>query len=122
MEYLRLACFKRKYRLDDVKLIFFFLYLIFRNEKIAFLFTSVTEIEPDLKLISEILAFARDLCMHCHDDNCQNPCRKSLERSPAVGDFYGTRIKIWAGFGPVRQLLRPVFSCFHGQKKILKTF
>ena len=21
---------------------------------------------------------------------------------------------IWAGFGPVRQLLRPVFSCFHG--------
>ena len=41
---------------------------------------------------------------------------KSLERSPAVGDFYGTRIEIWAGFGPVRQLLRPVFSCFHGQK------
>ena len=22
---------------------------------------------------------------------------KSLERSPAVGDFYGTRIEIWAG-------------------------
>jgi hypothetical protein len=40
---------------------------------------------------------------------------KSLERSPAVGDFYGTGIEIWAGFGPVRQLLRPVFSCFHGQ-------
>ena len=35
---------------------------------------------------------------------------KSLERSPAVGDFYGTRIEIWAGFGPVRQLLRLVFS------------
>jgi hypothetical protein len=34
-----------------------------------------------------------------------------------VGDFYGTRIDIWAGFGPVWQLLRPVFSCFHGQKK-----
>ena len=46
---------------------------------------------------------------------------KSLERSPAVGDFYGTGIEIWAGFGPVRQLLRPVFSCFHGQKKFLKT-
>ena len=45
---------------------------------------------------------------------------KSLERSPAVGDFYGTRIEIWAGFGTVRQLLRPVFSCFHEQKKILK--
>ena len=45
---------------------------------------------------------------------------KSLERSPAVGDFYGTRIEIWAGFGPVRQLLRPVFSCFHEQKKNLK--
>ena len=23
----------------------------------------------------------------------------------------------WAGFGLVRQLLRPVFSCFHGEKK-----
>ena len=45
---------------------------------------------------------------------------KSLERSPAVGDFYGTGIEIWAGFGPVRQLLRPVFSCFHGQRKNFK--
>ena len=45
-----------------------------------------------------------------------------------MGDFYGTGIEIWAGFGPVgitekkwddyEQLLRPVFSCFHGQKKI----
>ena len=34
-----------------------------------------------------------------------------------MGDFYGTRIEIWAGFGPVRQVLRPVFSCFHGQQK-----
>ena len=25
----------------------------------------------------------------------------SLYRSPAVGDLYGTGIKIWAGFGPV---------------------
>ena len=46
---------------------------------------------------------------------------KSLQRSPAVGDFYGTGIEIWAGFGPVRQLLRPFFSCFHEQKKILKS-
>ena len=37
-----------------------------------------------------------------------------------MGDFYGTGIEIWAGFGPVQQLLRPVFSCFHEQKKILK--
>ena len=37
-----------------------------------------------------------------------------------MGDFYGTGIEIWAGFGPVRQLLRPVFSSFHGQKKISK--
>ena len=36
-------------------------------------------------------------------------------KSPAVGDFYGTGIEIWAGFGPVGQLLRPFFSCFHGQ-------
>ena len=31
-------------------------------------------------------------------------------------DFYGTEIEIWTGFGPVWQLLRPVFLCFHGQK------
>ena len=37
-----------------------------------------------------------------------------------MGDFYGIRIEIWAGFGPVQQLLRPVFSCFHVQKKNLK--
>ena len=37
-----------------------------------------------------------------------------------VGDFFGTGIEIWAGFGPVWQLLSPVVSCFHGQKKILK--
>ena len=36
------------------------------------------------------------------------------------GDSYGTGIEIGAGFGPVRQLLRPVFSCFHEQKKIFK--
>ena len=29
----------------------------------------------------------------------------------------GTGIEIWAGFRPVQQLLGPVFSCFHGQKK-----
>ena len=34
-----------------------------------------------------------------------------------MGDFYGTGIEIWVGFGPVWQLLRLVFSCFHGQKK-----
>ena len=38
-----------------------------------------------------------------------------------VGDFYVTGIEIWAGFWPVRQLLRPVFSCFHGQKISFKT-
>ena len=45
---------------------------------------------------------------------------KSLERSPAVGDFYGTGIEIWAGFWPVRQLLRPFFSSLHEQKKNFK--
>ena len=34
--------------------------------------------------------------------------------------FNGTRIEIWAGFGPVWQLLRPNFSCFHGQKNNFK--
>ena len=37
-----------------------------------------------------------------------------------VGDFYGTGIEIWAGFGPVWQLLRPAFSCFHRQNKNCK--
>ena len=48
-------------------------------------------------------------------------------------DFYGTEIEIWAGFGPVgntekkigadyEQLLRAVFSCFHGQKIGFKLF
>ena len=32
-----------------------------------------------------------------------------------MADFYGTGIEIWAGFGPVQQLLRLVFSRFHGQ-------
>ena len=40
--------------------------------------------------------------------------------SHAMGDFYGTGIEIWAGFWPVRQLLRLDFSCFHGQKFFLK--
>ena len=48
--------------------------------------------------------------------------RLSLSQSHyrEVGDFYGTGIEIWAGFGPVQQLLRPGFSCFHGQKRVFK--
>ena len=46
-----------------------------------------------------------------------------------MGDFYGTGIEIWAGFGPIgstekkcvwadyEQLLRVFFLCFQGQKK-----
>ena len=34
-----------------------------------------------------------------------------------MGDFYGIGIEIWAGFGPVWQLFRPVFSSFHGRFK-----
>ena len=48
-----------------------------------------------------------------------------------VRNCYGTEIEIWAGFGPVgsiektiwvdyEQLLRAVFSCFHGQKMFEK--
>ena len=48
-----------------------------------------------------------------------------------MGDFYGTGIEIWAGFGPVgitekkkiwadyEQLFRPFFPCFHGKKKYI---
>ena len=36
-----------------------------------------------------------------------------------MGDFYGTGIEIWAGFGPVWQLSMPVFSCFHRQNNFL---
>jgi hypothetical protein len=39
-----------------------------------------------------------------------------------VGDFYGTGIEIWDGFGPVRQLLRPVFSQFFFFKNILDKY
>ena len=45
-----------------------------------------------------------------------------------MGDFYGTGIEIWAGFGQIgstelkvwadyEQLLRVVFPCFKGQNK-----
>ena len=56
-------------------------------------------------------------------------CAKSLYRSPAVGDFYGTGIEIWAGFGPVvftdkkpiwadyEQLLRLFFFIFPRSNK-----
>ena len=49
-----------------------------------------------------------------------------------MGGFYGTGIEIWAGFWPVgitekkdicddyEQLLKQVFSSFHGQKKFKK--
>ena len=37
-----------------------------------------------------------------------------------MGDFYGTGIEIWTGFGLVWQLLRQIFLCFHGQKKVFK--
>ena len=54
---------------------------------------------------------------------------KSLYRSHLGKHFYGTENVIWAGFGPVgntekkiwsvyEQLMRAVFSCFHGQKKV----
>ena len=42
-------------------------------------------------------------CLHClHWLQCLQSTTlppKSLQRSPAVGDFYGTGIEIWAGFG-----------------------
>ena len=41
---------------------------------------------------------------------------KSLWRSHAVGDFYGTGIEIWAGFGPVgnteKKKFGPIMSNF----------
>ena len=35
-------------------------------------------------------------------------------------DFYETGIEIWAGFGQVRQLLKPVFSRKKKKKNIFK--
>ena len=37
----------------------------------------------------------------CIKQICVNQGAKSLQRSLAVGDFYGTGIEIWAGFGTV---------------------
>ena len=45
---------------------------------------------------------------------------KSLYISNGVSNFNGTGIEIWAGFGPVRQLLRLFFLFFHGQKIFFK--
>ena len=47
---------------------------------------------------------------------------KSLQRSPAVGDFYVTGIEIWVGFGPVgitekKNTSGKIFSSFRRQKK-----
>ena len=58
---------------------------------------------------------------------------KSLYRRRSGKHFYGTENVIWAGFGLVgntekkigadyEQILRAVFSCFHGQKKHLIFF
>ena len=55
---------------------------------------------------------------HCWDFT--KYVNKVIREKSLGGRFYGTGIEIWAGFGPVRQLLRPVFSCFHEQKKFLK--
>ena len=50
---------------------------------------------------------------------------KSLYMSPAMSHFYGTECEIWADFGPVGNtekigpIMRPVFSCFRGQKETL---
>ena len=55
---------------------------------------------------------------------------KSLHRSCAGRHYYGTEYEIWADLGLVGntekklgadydQLLRAVFSCSHGQKKLL---
>ena len=45
-----------------------------------------------------------------------------------MSNFHGANIEIWTGFGPVgnteknwadyEQLLRALFLCFHGQKKL----
>ena len=43
---------------------------------------------------------------------------KSLERSPAVGDFYGTRIEIWARFGLVPATFEAGFLMFSWAKKV----
>ena len=49
---------------------------------------------------------------------------KSLYISRAVSNFYGTEIKIWAGFGPdgntERKKIEVGFFMFSGPKKIQK--
>jgi len=45
---------------------------------------------------------------NCHTFNYRGRRRS---QSPTVGDFYGTGIEIWAGFGPNGRL-----SCLHSFK------
>ena len=86
--------------------------IIPQNASGCFIETINSEITRELNMMP-LLGFLKHRFQWCRGD--LQP--KSLERSPAVGDFYGTRIEIWAGFGPVRQLLRPVFHVFMGKKK-----
>ena len=55
----------------------------------------------------EVNHFTNNSCSH------QSHCREVSLREI----FMEQKIEIWAGFGPVWQLLRPFFSYFHRQKK-----
>ena len=63
------------------------------------------------RAIIEFLAFETTLFGGKEFGKCT-----SKSRSPAVVVFYGTGIGIWAGFGPVWQLLRPFFFMFSWAK------
>ena len=53
--------------------------------------------------------FSRKMHTCSKSENCCTSPKYIYQRSRAVGDFYATGIEIWAGFGPVWQLLRPFF-------------
>ena len=50
----------------------------------------------------------------------QSPGKVIIEKSRGGRFFMEQELKFLGWIGPVWQLLRPVFPCFHGQKKIFK--
>ena len=82
---------------------------------------------PCIQVRAKILARSQFRILISNSSQHTVPGSKSLQRSPAVGDFMEQELRFGPDLGQLallkknwtiyKQLLRPVFSCFHGQKK-----
>ena len=91
----------------------------FMNSKLCFFLTTKIESFYNLNYWLSITYYVKSSSINISNEIIKTVVSREIihtsKQCTAVGDFYGTGIEIWARFGPVRQLLRPVFSCFHGQ-------